>query len=172
MESFDPDEIAPYIEPDEEAGIQLDDDVVSIDVERALALLQTITDDLPGGGEVREGQRQMVRSVAQAFSRRQHTIIEAGTGVGKSLAYLVPAAMVGQRVVIATATKNLQDQLAQKDAPTVSAHATRTKVAVLKGKNNYLCLNRAHSVSAGTQLSFDDGTEVPKGVADQMRRIL
>ena len=172
MESFDPDEQAPYVEPDDEEGIQLDDDIVAIDVDRALALLETITNDLPGGGEVREGQRQMVRSVAQAFSRRQHTIIEAGTGVGKSLAYLVPAAMVGQRVVIATATKNLQDQLAQKDAPTVSAHAARTKVAVLKGKNNYLCRNRAHAVSAGTQLSFDDGTEVPRGVADQMRRIL
>ncbi len=114
----------------------------------------------------------MVRGVAEAFSRRQHTIIEAGTGVGKSLAYLVPAAMSGQRVVIATATKNLQDQLAQKDAPMVSAHASRTKVAVLKGKNNYLCRNRAHSVGGAAQMSFDDGTEVPKGVADQMRRIL
>jgi ATP-dependent DNA helicase DinG len=171
VESFDPDEHAPYVEPDEAGGIQLDDDIVSIDVERALALLETITNDLPGGGEVREGQRKMVRSVAEAFSRRRHTIIEAGTGVGKSLAYLVPAAMAGQRVVIATATKNLQDQLAKKDAPTVSAHAPRVKVAVLKGKNNYLCRNRAHSVSGG-QLSFDDGTEVPKGVAEQMRRVL
>ena len=172
MKSFDPDEQAPYVEPDVDSGIQLDHDVVSIDVERALELLQTITHDLPGGGEVREGQRQMVRSVAEAFSRHQHTIIEAGTGVGKSLAYLVPAVMSGQRVVVATATKNLQDQLAQKDAPMVSAHASRTRVAVLKGKNNYLCRNRAHSVGGAAQMSFDDGTEVPKGVADQMRRIL
>ncbi len=171
MESFDPDEQTPYVEPDETEGIQLDDDVVSIDVERALALLDTITSELPGGGEVREGQRQMVRCVAEAFSRRRHTIIEAGTGVGKSLAYLVPAVMAGHRVVIATATKNLQDQLAQKDAPTVSAHSTRVKVAVLKGKNNYLCRNRAHAVGGG-QMSFDDGSEVPRGVADQMRRIL
>lgn len=172
MNSFDPDEQAPYVEPDDERGIQLDHDVVSIDVERALELLETITRDLPGGGEVREGQRQMVRSVAEAFSRHQHAIIEAGTGVGKSLAYLVPAVMSGQRVVVATATKNLQDQLAQKDAPMVSAHASRAKVAVLKGKNNYLCRNRAHSVAGAAQMSFDDGTEVPKGVADQMRRIL
>ena len=171
MRSFDPDEQTPYVEPDEGDGIQLDDDVVSIDVERALALLDAITDDLPGGGEVREGQRQMVRSVAEAFSRREHAIIEAGTGVGKSLAYLVPAAMTGHRVVIATATKNLQDQLAQKDAPTVAAHSARVRVAVLKGKNNYLCRNRAHAVGGG-QMSFDDGSEVPKGVADQMRRIL
>lgn len=172
MDSFDPDEQTPYVEPDEEKGIQLDDDVVAIDVDRAIALLETITSDLPGGGEVREGQRQMVRSVAQAFSRRRHTIIEAGTGVGKSLAYLVPAAMAGQRVIIATATKNLQDQLAQKDAPTVSAHTSRTKVAVLKGKNNYLCLNRVHALGGGAQMSFDDGTEIPHGVADQMRRIM
>jgi ATP-dependent DNA helicase DinG len=171
VRSFDPDEQTPYVEPDEGDGIQLDDDVVSIDVERALALLDAITDDLPGGGEVREGQRQMVRSVAEAFSRREHAIIEAGTGVGKSLAYLVPAAMTGHRVVIATATKNLQDQLAQKDAPTVAAHSARVRVAVLKGKNNYLCRNRAHAVGGG-QMSFDDGSEVPKGVADQMRRIL
>ncbi|MHB1088720.1 MAG: ATP-dependent DNA helicase [Acidimicrobiales bacterium] len=172
MNSFDPDESIPYVEPDEEGGIQLDHDLVSIDVERALELLESITRDLPGGGEVRDAQRQMVRSVAQAFSNHRHAIIEAGTGVGKSLAYLVPAVMSGQRVVIATATKNLQDQLAQKDAPMVSAHASRTKVAVLKGKNNYLCRNRATAVAGAAQMSFDDGSEVPKGVADQMRRIL
>jgi len=170
VESFDPDEESVYVEPDEHAGVQLDHDVVAIDVDRALALLEVITDDLPGGGEVREGQRAMVRSVAEGLSRREHRVVEAGTGVGKSLAYLVPAAMSGQRVVIATATKNLQDQLATKDAPTVSAH-TKSKVAVLKGRNNYLCRNRAHAQRGG-QMSFDDGSEVPRGVADQMRRIL
>ena len=171
MKTFDPDDDAPYVEPDAEAGVQLDEDVVAIDADRALSLLDLITRDLPGGGENREGQRQMVRSVAAAFSRRQHTVIEAGTGVGKSLAYLVPAVMTGQRVVIATATKNLQDQLATKDAPTVAAHAPRVNVAVLKGKNNYLCRNRAQA-NEGGQMSFDDGTDVPRGVANQMRRIL
>jgi ATP-dependent DNA helicase DinG len=172
VKSFDPDDETPYVEVDEEVGIQLDDDVVAVDADRALALLDLITGELPGGGESREGQRQMVRSVAAAFTRRQHTVIEAGTGVGKSLAYLVPAVMTGQRVVIATATKNLQDQLATKDAPTVAAHASRVKVAVLKGKNNYLCRNRANQVGGGGQMSFDDGTDVPRGVASQMRRIL
>ncbi|MGA2968953.1 MAG: ATP-dependent DNA helicase [Acidimicrobiales bacterium] len=172
MKSFDPDDETPYVDVDNEAGIQLDDDVVAVDADRALALLDLITGDLPGGGESREGQRQMVRSVAAAFTRRQHTVIEAGTGVGKSLAYLVPAVMTGQRVVIATATKNLQDQLATKDAPTVAAHASRVTVAVLKGKNNYLCRNRANQVGGGGQMSFDDGTDVPRGVASQMRRIL
>jgi ATP-dependent DNA helicase DinG len=80
--------------------------------------------------------------------------------------------MSGQRVVVATATKNLQDQLAQKDAPTVAANAPGVRVAVLKGKQNYLCRNRAHGIGGATQLSFDDGSDVPKGVADQMRRIL
>jgi ATP-dependent DNA helicase DinG len=172
VKTFDPDEEMPYVEPDAETGVQLDDDVVAIDEERALALLDLITHDLPGGGENREGQRQMVRSVAAAFSRRQHTVIEAGTGVGKSLAYLVPAVMSAQRVVIATATKNLQDQLATKDAPTVAEHAANVKVAVLKGKSNYLCRNRAQQVGGGTQMSFDDGSDVPSGVANQMRRIL
>ena len=172
VQSFDPDEDVTYVEPDLESGVQLDEDVVAIDAERALELLDLITGDLPGGGESREGQRQMVRSVATAFSRRQSAVVEAGTGVGKSLAYLVPAAMSGQRVVIATATKNLQDQLASKDAPLVAAHARGVRVAVLKGKQNYLCRNRAQSVGGAAQLSFDDGSDVPKGVADQMRQIL
>jgi ATP-dependent DNA helicase DinG len=172
VKTFDPDEETPYVEPNVDAGIQLDDDVVEVDADRALDLLDRITEELPGGGESREGQRQMVRSVAAAFTRRQHTVIEAGTGVGKSLAYLVPAVMTGQRVVIATATKNLQDQLATKDAPTVAAHAAKVNVAVLKGKNNYLCRNRAQQVGGGAQLSFDDGTDVPRGVASQMRKIL
>ena len=137
---------APTSNPMTTPGVQLDDDVVAIDAERALALLDRITHDLPGGGESREGQREMVRSVAAAFSRRRTTVIEAGTGIGKSLAYLIPAVMSGQRVVVATATKNLQDQLAQKDAPTVAANAPGVRVAVLKGKQNYLCRNRAHSV--------------------------
>ncbi len=172
MKSFDPDDESPDVESDVDSGVQLDDDLVDIDVDRALELLDRITQRLPGGGESRDGQRQMVAAVATAFSRREHAVIEAGTGVGKSLAYLVPAAMSGQRVVIATATKNLQDQLAQKDAPTVARESSRTSVAVLKGKNNYLCRNRAQSTSGGAQLSFDDGSSVPQGVADQMKRIL
>jgi ATP-dependent DNA helicase DinG len=172
VKSFDPDDDNAYVEPNDDVGVQLDDDVVAIDAERALDLLDLITHDLPGGGESRDGQRAMVRSVAAALSRRKTTIIEAGTGIGKSLAYLIPAAMSGQRVVIATATKNLQDQLAGKDAPTVAAHAKGVRVAVLKGKQNYLCRNRAQSVGGAAQFNFDDGSEVPKGVADQMRRIL
>jgi ATP-dependent DNA helicase DinG len=172
VKSFDPDDDLPSVERDADEGVQLDDDLVEVDADAALALLDSITRDLPGGGESREGQREMVRAVASALTRRRHSVIEAGTGVGKSLAYLVPAVMSGERVVVATATKNLQDQLASKDAPQVAAHVPGVRVAVLKGKQNYLCLNRAHSLSGGAQLSFDDGAEMPRGVADQMRRIL
>jgi ATP-dependent DNA helicase DinG len=172
VKSFDPDDDLPVVERDAEEGVQLDDDVVEVDADAALGLLDSITHDLPGGGESREGQREMVRAVASALTRRRHCVIEAGTGVGKSLAYLVPAVMSGERVVVATATKNLQDQLASKDAPQVAAHVPGVRVAVLKGKQNYLCLNRAQSLSGGAQLSFDDGAEMPRGVADQMRRIL
>jgi ATP-dependent DNA helicase DinG len=172
VKSFDPDDDAPAVEHDADEGVQLDDDLVEVDADVALELLDSITRDLPGGGESREGQREMVRAVASALTRRRHSVIEAGTGVGKSLAYLVPAVMSGERVVVATATKNLQDQLASKDAPQVAAHVPGVRVAVLKGKQNYLCLNRAQSLSGGAQLSFDDGAEMPRGVADQMRRIL
>jgi ATP-dependent DNA helicase DinG len=172
VKSFDPDEEIPYVDAEPDKGVQIDDDLVSIDAERALELLDAITRDLPGGGEDREGQREMVRAVASSFSRRRHHLIEAGTGVGKSLAYLVPSVLAGKRVVVATATKNLQDQLAKKDAPQVAGHTKGVHVAVLKGKQNYLCLNRAQSLGGGAQLSLDDGTDMPRGVADQMRRIL
>jgi ATP-dependent DNA helicase DinG len=171
VETFDPDDEFPFIDPDD-VGVSNLTPQAAIDVDEALALLDTITRALPGGGEIRQGQRDMVSAIANAFSTGQHAVIEAGTGVGKSLAYLVPAALSGQRVVIATATKNLQDQLAQKDAPTVAAEVTRTRVAVLKGKSAYLCRNRVDAVQGDAQLSFDDGSDIPKGVADQMRRVL
>jgi ATP-dependent DNA helicase DinG len=171
VRSFDPDEDDPYREPDAEDGAQLDDDVVQIDVDAALELLDRVTHDLPGGGEHREGQREMVRLVVAAWSRGRSAALEAGTGVGKSLAYLVPAALAGRRVVVATATKNLQDQLATRDVPAVAAHVPGLRVAVLKGRSNYLCRNRAGGVGGG-QLSFDDGESVPRGVANQMRRVL
>lgn len=172
MRSFDPDDDTPYVEPDPDEGVGLDEDVVASRTERALALLDAITRDLPGGGESREGQREMVRAVTAGLTRRRHQVIEAGTGVGKSLAYLVPAALSGERVVIATATKNLQDQLASKDAPQVAAHAAGVRVAILKGRQNYLCRYRAQSVGGGAQLSFEDGSDAPRNVVDQVRRIL
>ena len=166
MRSFDPDV------PDE-----LDGDVefsapgrVVVTAENELELLSAITADLPGGGESRPGQQEMVRAVTSAIATGEHLIIEAGTGVGKSLGYLVPSALSGSRVVIATATKNLQDQLGHKDAPAVIAR-THASVAVLKGRQNYLCRLKARGVGDGNQMSFETD-DLPKGYVDEVRRIL
>ncbi len=171
MRSFDPDDETPYVEPDADVGVDLDADVIAVDADRAIALLDLITGDLPNGGEQRPGQRTMVRLVAEAFTRSNNLVVEAGTGVGKSLAYLIPAALSGRRVVVVTATKNLQDQLATKDAPTVAAHLPGVRVAVLKGRSNYFCRNRAHEMGA-EQLRFDDDTDVPRTVSNQIRRVV
>ena len=173
MKSFDPDEDFPYVEPDEESARFLDDDVVEVSTEATLELLNSITRALPGGGESRQGQQEMAEAVATALTRKRHLIVEAGTGVGKSLAYLTPVAISGRRVVIATATKNLQDQLAEKDAPLVAAKAHGLSTAVLKGRSNYFCLLKAEEVGpAGGQASFDEIEEVPTTMVDQVRRII
>ena len=173
MKSFDPDEDFPYVEPGDEGGIFLDADVVEVSTEATLELLNAITTALPGGGESREGQQQMAEAVATALTRKRHLIVEAGTGVGKSLAYLTPVAISGRRVVIATATKNLQDQLAEKDAPLVAARARGLSTAVLKGRSNYFCLQKAEEVGpSGNQGTFDEVEEVPTTMVDQVRRIM
>ena len=172
MHSFDPDVDDPYVEPTDDTATHVIHGASEVDESRALELLDRITRDLPGGGESREGQRVMVRTVASAAAQRRHAVIEAGTGIGKSLAYLVPLALTGRRVVVATATKNLQDQLATKDAPTVAAHLPGLTVSVLKGRSNYLCRLRLHDVSGGAQLSFDDGDELPSGVTNQVKKII
>ena len=81
MRSFDPDDDTPYVEPDTDIGVELDADVIAVDADRAIDLLDLITDDLPNGGEQRPGQRTMVRLVAEAFTRSRHLVVEAGTGV-------------------------------------------------------------------------------------------
>jgi DNA polymerase-3 subunit epsilon/ATP-dependent DNA helicase DinG len=97
--------------------------------------------------EHRPEQVQMVRAVAKALSDSRHLMVEAGTGVGKSFAYLVPAALFAMqnntRVVISTNTINLQDQLIRKDIPDLqSALKLDLRAAVLKGRANYLCPRR------------------------------
>ncbi len=172
MRSFDPDVDDPYVDPDGVASIELDADIIEVDELRAIALLDAVTSDLPGGGESRAGQQEMVRAVAAAISRRRPLVIEAGTGVGKSLAYLVPLSLAGRRVVISTATKNLQDQLARKDAPLVAAHAPGMRVSVLKGRANYLCRLRVSEAGPGGQLSLDGDDDVPASLSNQLRRVL
>ena len=124
----------------------------------APALLR-VTTALPGGGEAREGQVQMAEAVAGAIADERHLVVQAGTGTGKSLAYLVPAILSGQRVVVATATKALQDQLAEKDLPFLQEHLADHpfEFAVLKGRSNYLCRQRMREVAGGDdQLELDD----------------
>ncbi len=99
--------------------------------------------------EHREGQIQMAERVAEAFEKKRHLIVEAGTGTGKTLAYLVPAiaAAVKQkkRIVISTGTKNLQEQLMEKDIPFLKKILpTKFTAEYMKGRNNYACLYRIH----------------------------
>ena len=100
------------------------------------------------GYEERPGQIDMLKAIVRAFNSREHLMIEAGTGVGKSLAYLLPAmhwALVNDTpVIVSTATRNLQSQLVGSDIPkalrTLGDDAATFKVALLKGRGNYLCL--------------------------------
>src|SRR5438094_5212217 len=94
------------------------------------------------GYERRESQQEMMRVVESALARGEAAVVEAGTGTGKTIAYLLPAAQSGLKVVVSTATKTLQEQLADKDVPLLKALGVTTKVAFLKGRQNYLCLLR------------------------------
>ncbi|WP_432096104.1 ATP-dependent DNA helicase [Streptomyces sp. bgisy100] len=101
------------------------------------------------GGTERPGQVTMAETVAEVVDDGSHLLVQAGTGTGKSLGYLVPALAHGERVVVATATLALQRQLVQRDLPrTVEAlHPLlrrRPEFAMLKGRSNYLCLHRLH----------------------------
>ena len=139
-----------------------------VDVVRATLAL--VADSLPGGGEAREGQAEMAAAVGRAFGSRRHLVVQAGTGTGKSLAYLVPAALSGEKVVVATATKALQDQLAGKDLPMVAtAVGTELTFAVLKGRSNYLCRQRASEVGGhGEQLDLSAGAIDPPDADDTL----
>ncbi len=97
--------------------------------------------------EHRPGQIDMAAAVLRAFEQKHHLIVEAGTGTGKTLAYLVPAIAAacgsGARVVISTGTKNLQEQLMNKDIPFLKGVLpAKFRAAVMKGRNNYVCLHR------------------------------
>lgn len=117
----------------------------------AIEALDVVTASLPGA-EVRPGQREMAALVASAIDGDRHLVVQAGTGTGKTLAYLVPAVVAGRRTIVATATKALQDQLATKDLPFLAATLEPLghgfAWAVLKGRNNYLCRQRLAEVRA------------------------
>ena len=108
--------------------------------------LEIATSALPLS-ESRPGQKEMAHEVADALAEGKHLIIQAGTGTGKTIAYLVPAIVAGKKTVVTTATKALQDQLANKDLPflvkELSSYVNRSVTfAVLKGRSNYICRQR------------------------------
>lgn len=120
--------------------------------------LEEVVAGLPGGGEVRAGQVAMAEAVQRAIDARRHLIVQAGTGTGKSLAYLLPAVLAGKKVVVSTVTKGLQDQLAGKDLPFLATQLDRdVRFAVQKGRSNYVCLQRVSEVGGGgdDQLGLD-----------------
>src|ERR671925_629417 len=99
------------------------------------------------GYEPRPGQAALAEEIADALAAGEHMLAEAGTGTGKSLAYLIPALASGQRVVVATATKALQEQLLTKDVPAAAAALGReVRCAVLKGRQNYVCRRALHGL--------------------------
>jgi ATP-dependent DNA helicase DinG len=97
--------------------------------------------------KARRDQRRMAQRIADALAARESLVVEAGTGTGKTFAYLVPALLSGLRVLISTGTRTLQDQLFAKDLPLVSAAIGRpARVALLKGRANYLCRHRLERI--------------------------
>ena len=132
------------------------------------------------GGSPRPGQQEMAKAVAEALDQGDPLLVEAGTGTGKSLAYLVPAiahtlARKERRVIVATATLALQRQLVAHDLPLISealapALGRAPEFALLKGRNNYVCLNKINS--AGEEEEAQDGLFDPKTVSEMGRHIL
>ncbi len=92
--------------------------------------------------EYRPGQLEMAKAVEKALAERRHLIVEAGTGTGKTLAYLLPALRTGQRVIISTGTKALQDQLYFRDIPFLESLLGELRVCYMKGRANYLCRHK------------------------------
>src|SRR5690349_12196570 len=95
--------------------------------------------------EHRPGQLEMAKAVQSAIEDKRTLLVEAGTGTGKTLAYLIPAILSGKRVVISTGTKNLQEQIFYKDIPFLQKHFDRPlQVSYMKGRNNFACRQKIY----------------------------
>jgi ATP-dependent DNA helicase DinG len=121
--------------------------------------------------EFRRGQLQMAQSVEQALKEKRHLIVEAGTGTGKTLAYLVPVIRSGKRVIISTGTKNLQEQLFHKDIPFLEQALFpngegKLSVCYMKGRNNYLCRKKLYDLTGQPVLSGLEETQHHRAIAD------
>jgi len=108
----------------------------------------------------RDGQLQMAQLIERGLLEGLHSVVEAGTGIGKSLAYLVPALRSGKKVVVSTGTIALQEQLIQKDIPVVQrALGTDLRVVLLKGRNNYLCRDKLERLRRETFIASSGAME-------------
>ena len=120
--------------------------------------------------EFRRGQLQMAQAVEQALEEKRHLIIEAGTGTGKTLAYLLPVIRSGKRVIISTGTKNLQEQLFYKDIPALEQALypkgeSKLNVCYMKGRSNYLCRKRLYDLTDQPVLSGLEEIEHYRAIA-------
>jgi ATP-dependent DNA helicase DinG len=103
--------------------------------------------------EFRRGQLEMAQAVERALDEKRHLIVEAGTGTGKTLAYLLPALRSGRRVIISTGTKNLQEQLFFKDIPFLESLLGPLRVCYMKGRANYVCRHKLYALRSQPILS-------------------
>jgi ATP-dependent DNA helicase DinG len=120
--------------------------------------------------EFRRGQLQMAQAIEQALEEKRHLIVEAGTGTGKTLAYLMPVIRSGKRVIISTGTKNLQEQLFYKDVPFLEQAlygdiSGRLSVCYMKGRNNYLCRKKLYDLTDQPVLSGLEEIEQYRAIA-------
>ena len=139
-----------------------------------LALLHQVTSALPHVEE-RQGQNEMAVAIAVAVEKKRHLIVQAGTGTGKTLGYLVPLIASGKRVVVSTYTKALQDQLAAHDLPLLAdvlgkALNRQISWAVLKGRSNYICAQRVDEVCSPKQAKLDIES-VPVKITKEVQRL-
>ena len=158
-----------YADPDF-APDGVDPDIAADD---AIEALQQVIEALPEGMH-RPGQEEMCAEVARSVVQGKHLVASAQTGTGKSLAYLVPAVRRGEQVVVATATKALQDQLLQHDVPKISKGLGKSITAVtLKGRSNYLCAQKLMELrEKPEQEQFDFASQRQlRTVRDEMEQI-
>ena len=143
----------------------------------AVEALETVVSAMSGGGERRSGQREMCEAVASALDHDRHLVVAAGTGTGKSMAYLAPLVASGKKAVVATATKALQDQLVNKDLPQLSqALGVPLEYAVLKGRSNYICRKKLADLAAAAgreqgQLIAADSALEARRIREQVARL-
>ncbi len=125
------------------------------------------------GYEFRPGQVDMAREVLDALIEGRYSLVEAGTGTGKTLAYLLPVLLSGRRAVISTGTRNLQDQIIESDVPIIERaykYERKIKAVTLKGRNNYLCLRRFSRFIAQGAFEFKSDVNVFKMIEAWSRK--